>query len=324
MRVLFLGSSNQLQPWFDDVLKAVNGRWAIDLFDPAKPIAEQFQGVGVVVDQGSPHGTRQMIDAAIAAGVKLWQALSVGVDRTDVAYLLEKGLPLANTPGPFSAAALSEHAIFLMLLFAKNFFESQNKVRSKLLGKPINEELQGKTLGLLGLGASGQALAKRAAVMGMHIMAADGAKISPTICEECHLDFFGPPEDLDSILTAADYLSIHVPLTSKTKNMVSRKELKQMKPTAVLINVARGGIVEEAALIEALQNGWLRGAGLDVFSVEPVDPNHPLLQLNNVIATPHIAGVTYGTSRRRGEVVAENIERIVRGLQPLYQITSVE
>jgi phosphoglycerate dehydrogenase-like enzyme len=178
MKVLFLGTPSQLHPWYDDVLKAIGGRWTIELYDPTKPMTDQFQSVDVVVDQGGAHGKREMIDLAVAAGVKLWQALGVGVDRTDVPYLLEKKLPLANTPGPFSAIALAEHVIFLMLLFAKNFDECQNNISSRILGKPINEELEGKTLGLLGFGASGQALAKRAAVLGMRTLAVDAAEIS--------------------------------------------------------------------------------------------------------------------------------------------------
>ena len=324
MKVLFLGIQNQLHPWYDDVLKAIGGRWPIELYDPGKPRDEQFKKVDVVVDQGGAHGKRDMIDEGLAAGVKLWQVLGVGVDHTDIRYLLEKGLPVANTPGPSSAVALAEHALFLMLLFAKNFNESQDNIRSRILCKPINEELEGKTLGLLGLGASGRALAMRGAAMGMRVMATDIAEVSQAVVKECRLDFFGTPDQMSRILSEADYFSIHVPLTSRTRHMVGRNELRQMKPTAVLINIARGGVVDEMALTEALHERRIKGAGLDVFSREPIDPQHPLLQFEDVIATPHIAGVTYGTSRRRGEAVAENIDRISRGLPPLFQITSAD
>ncbi|MFN8006368.1 MAG: NAD(P)-dependent oxidoreductase [Terriglobia bacterium] len=324
MRVLFLGIPNQLHPWYDDVLKAVGSRWPIELFDPGRPKAEQFRGVDVVVDQGGQFGKREMIDLGAAAQVKLWQVLGVGVDHVDIRYLLEKKIPLANTPGPSSAVALAEHSLFLMLLFAKNFAESQKNIQAKILCYPLNDELEGKTLGLLGLGASGRSLAKRAKAMGMRIMATDMVQAPPEVLQECQLDFFGSQEHMGRVLQEADYYSIHVPLTSKTRHMVSRNELKLMKPTAVVINIARGGVIDEEALAEALREGKLRGAGLDVFSKEPVDPQHPLLQCSNVIATPHIAGVTTGTSRRRGEAVAENIDRTSRGLPPLFQITSVE
>jgi len=106
--------------------------------------------------------------------------------------------------------------------------------------------------------------------------------------------------------------------------MINRSALERMKSTAVVINVARGEIVDDGALADALKAGRIRGAGLDVFPKEPVNPSHPLLQLPNVVATPHVAGVTFGTSRRRAQAVVENLERIDQGLCPLYQVTQVE
>ena len=166
MKVLFLGTSNLLHPWYDDVLKVAAGRWPIPLFDRSQPVAPQFEGLDVVIDQGGNHGTHELIDAACEVGVKLWQVLGTGLDHTDVAYILKKGIPLANTPGQFSSIALAEHALFLMLFFAKKFFESQRSVRNQVLCEPMNEELHGKTLGLLGFGASGRELAMRAKVLG--------------------------------------------------------------------------------------------------------------------------------------------------------------
>ena len=133
MNVLFLGISERLHPWYDDVVKVAAGRWPIPLFDPSKPIAPQFQEADVVIDQGGINGTPELIDAGRDAGVKLWQVLGTGLDHTDVAYILKRGIPLANTPGQFSSIALAEHALFLMLLFAKNFFDSQSSVRNKIL-----------------------------------------------------------------------------------------------------------------------------------------------------------------------------------------------
>ena len=268
-------------------------------------------------------GTRALIDAALAARVRLWQVLGTGVDHVDVAYFLEKGLALANTPGPFSAVALAEHAMFLMLYFAKRFDEHVRNLRSSVFYLPLSEELAGKTLGLVGLGASGQALAARSKAMGMRIVAVDAAEIPQKKLDELGVEVFVGPSDLKTVLEQGDYVSLHVPLTSKTRHMIDRRALAAMKPTAVLINVARGEIADEAALVEALESGGIRGAGLDVFAEEPLPADHPLLQLPNVVATPHTAGQTYGTSRRRGEACAENVERIAQGLDPLYQITEV-
>ena len=323
MKVLYLNVPDMLQPWYDDFRTAVGGRHTVSLYDPAKSMAGQFEGVEVVVDQGGSVGTRALIDAALAAPVKLWQVLGTGVDHVDVAYFLEKGLALANTPGPFSAVALAEHAMFLMLYFAKRFDEHVANLRSSVFYLPLSEELSGKTLGLVGLGASGQALAARAKAMGMRIVAVDAAAIPRERLKELGVEVFVGPSELKTVLAQADYVSLHVPLTSKTRHLIDRKALDTMKPTAVLINVARGEIADEAALVEALESGWIRGAGLDVFAEEPLPPDHPLLQMPNVVATPHTAGQTYGTSRRRGEACAENVERVARGLEPLYRITDV-
>ena len=324
MKVLFLGTSSLLHPWYDDVLQVAAGRWPIPLFDRSQPVAPQFEGLDVVIDQGGNHGTHELIDAAREAGVKLWQVLGTGLDHTDVAYILKNGIPLANTPGQFSSIALAEHALFLMLLFSKKFFDSQHSVRNRVLCEPMNEELHGKTLGLLGFGASGRELATRANAIGMRVMAIDVAVISPSVQEQYGLAFCGKPVELPRLLAESDYLSVHMPLTTATRHMLDRVALSVMKPNAVIINVARGEIIDEVALAAALQAGRIRGAGLDVFPNEPVDPNHPLLRLPSVVATPHVAGVTFGTSHRRAQAVIENLERVAQGLPARYQVTSAE
>jgi len=324
VKVLFLGTSNLLHPWYDDVLEVAAGRWPIPLFDRSQPVGPQFEGLDVVIDQGGNHGTHELIDAACKVGVKLWQVLGTGLDHTDVAYILKKGIPLANTPGQFSSIALAEHALLLMLLFAKKFFASQRSVRNQVLCEPMNEELHGKTLGILGFGASGRELAMRANTMGMRIMAIDVVPIPPSVQETYGLVFSGTSAELPRLLAESDYLSVHVPLTRATRHLLDGAALSAMKPSAVVINVARGEVIDEAALVKALQAGRIRGAGLDVFPREPVDPNHPLLRLPNVVATPHVAGVTFGTSYRRAQAVVANVERVAQGLPLLYQVTSVE
>jgi len=197
VKVLFLGTSNLLHPWYDDVLEVAADRWLIPLFDRSRPVAPQFEGLDVVIDQGGNHGTHELIDAACEVGVKLWQVLGTGLDHTDVAYILKRGIPLANTPGQFSSIALAEHAVFLMLLFAKKFYDSQRSVRNQVLCEPMNEELAGKTLGLIGFGASGRELARRAKVLGLRIVAIDVAPISQAQREEYGIATFGGLEALD-------------------------------------------------------------------------------------------------------------------------------
>ncbi len=261
MKVLFIGFQDVVHPWYDDFLEAIGGKYPVELYDPQAPMAPQFRDAQVVVDQGG-WGTHEMIDAAVASGVKLWQVIGTGLNHIDVKYVLEKGVPIANTPGVFSGIALAEHAIFLMLCLAKNLDKSRKNLMSGVFYQPMNEELQGKTLGLVGFGGSARELAKRAWALGMRVLAVDAVEVPQAVQEEYQLSFFGGPEDLDILLRQSDYLSIHTPLTTRTYHLINRESFALMKPTAVLINVARGEIVDEAALLEALQEGRIRGAGL--------------------------------------------------------------
>lgn len=321
MNVLFLGQRDNLQPWFQDVVLAVGEAHAVRLFDPVLPIHAQLEATMVVVDQGGGMATRTIVDAAAEAGVKLWQVLGTGLDHVDVPYILDRGLPLANTPGPFSSIALAEHALLLMLYFAKHFPETQTNVRQRVFYRPMNEELHGQTLGLIGLGASGRELARRAAAFGMRVL---GLDVVPPPPETIGVTFLGGPEALHELLRQSDYVSLHVPLTRRTRYLLDAHALTMMRPHGVLINVARGELVDEGALVGALRDGRLRGAGLDVFASEPLAADSPLLGLDNVVLTPHVAGVTFGTSRRRAEAVAENVRRTAAGLPPLYAVSRAD
>ena len=321
MKILFIPMKGNLEPWYSDFVAAVNCRCPVVLFNLNKPVAQQFAGSEFVAELGGVVATHEMIDAAAANGVKLWQILGAGVDHVDVPYFVQKGISVANTPGCFSAVALAEHALFLMLYIAKNFSIAQRHAKSGIFHKPIGgEELEGKTLGLIGLGASGRELARRAWPMGMHLMAIDVVDVPRETLAELHIDFFSKPDAPNHLLAESDFVSIHTPLTSQTRNMIDRHALGQMKRSAVLINVARGQIVDEQALVEALQQGLIAAAGLDVFAQEPLDPSHPFLHMDNVVVTPHLAGVTRGTSRRRGQAAADNIFRVAQGLAPLYEV----
>ena len=321
VKALFLPQAGTEEPWLDDVRAALGDEAELAVFDASKEIAPQFEGVRVVIDQGG-HASRPVIDAGAAAGVELWQVLGTGLDHTDVEYILEKDIALANTPGPFSAIALAEHAMYLMLNVAKKTHEADRNLRNGTMYLPVTDELHGSTLGLVGLGASARELAVRARAFGMRVIAVDVVPASAADLAELGVDWYGSPADLVQLLEESDYVSLHVPLTRETRHMISAEMLARMKPTAVLINVARGAIVDEDALAAALSEGRLRGAGIDAYSVEPPPPDHPFLTLDNVVATPHLAGVSYGTSRRRGAACAENTLRVGRGEPPLYQVTS--
>jgi phosphoglycerate dehydrogenase-like enzyme len=321
MPALFLPQLGNEEPTLTEFLGILAGRLELRLYDHAQPPDAQFADVDVVVDHGG-HGTRPMIDAAAGVGVRLWQVLGTGLDHTEVEYILSRDLRLANTPGPFSAVALAEHAILLMLCLAKNLRSAQNGLREGVLYLPVNDELAGRTLGLVGFGASARELAARAVALGMRVRAMDEVVADAETVAALGVDSCGGPETLDDLLRTSDYVSIHVPLTARTRGLISRERIALMQPTAVLVNVARGGIVDEAALAEALAAGAIRGAGIDVYTTEPPGRDSPFLGLDNVVATPHVAGMTFETIRRRSEACIQNVFRVRQGLEPLYEVTA--
>jgi len=321
MKILYIGLPDNPTRWllqnYNDFVAAVDGRFEIRLYDFKSHARAQFEGIEAVVEAGGSFATRAMIDEAAEQHVKLWQIIGTGMDHVDVAHFAKKGIILANTPGCHSSVALAEHALFMMLFFEKNYHQSQKMLRARVLCQPVNGELAGKTLGLIGFGASGRELAHRAWPLGMRVVAIDIVDASQEICDKLHVEFLGGPKQLPKVFREADFISLHVPLNETTRHLIDKKCFELMQPTTVLINVARSEIVEESALIEALKAGLIRGAALDVFREEPVDPAHPLLQLENVFATPHTAGATLGTSQRRGKAAADNLHRVSQGLSPV-------
>ena len=324
MKILFMSQPQVLHPLYDEFCAGAPEHYEIVLYQSELPARPQFGGVNVVVEVGGAVSTPELRDLGGEADLLLWQILGTGLDDVDVTGFLRRGIRLANTPGQFSAVALAEHALFLMLLFAKRFQASQVSIEEQLFCVPFTEELAGRTLGLIGFGASARELAKRAVPFGMRVLAFDVGPVPADVQSELGVECSSTPEELDRIYREADYISLHVPLSAQTRHMVDSRALGLMKPTAVLVNVARGEIVDEQALADALAAGRLFGAGLDVFGQEPVPPEHPLRNVRGVIATPHIAGVTDGTAFRRTRAALANIAKIERGLDPDFVIRSAD
>jgi phosphoglycerate dehydrogenase-like enzyme len=306
------------EPWKTDVINAVSSRHNLLFYDQTLPLPSQFAGVDVVLDHGGSMGTRAMAD--VAGHVKLWQILGTGFDHFDLDYWRKKGILVSNCPGEFSAVPLAECALMFMLLLSRHWQQTQQNLRRGVLYLPFGNELDGRSLGLVGFGASARELARRAKAFGMRISAIDIREISPAEQSEFGMKFAGKPADLNRVLAESDFLSLHLHLNEQTRHIIDDRRLRLMKPTACLINVARGALVDEKALFEALSEGRLAGAGLDVFSQEPPAQDHPLLKLANVAATPHVSGATYGTSWRRADCAARNLDRIAAGLEPLHRI----
>ena len=264
--------------------------------DPKGDLAEQFKGVEMVIDIGG-HSSREMIDAAVDA--KFWQVIGTGLDHCEVQYILEKGISLGNTPGFTSALGLAESAMMYILMLTRRYNEARENFFERNFFEPNGKTLADLTLGIIGFGASGRQLAKRAKSFGMRIEAIDIRPLDADLPADMQPDFYGMSDQLDEAIARCDVLSLHLHLTPETTHIIDASRLALMKPTAFLINVARGALVDEDALAEALLGGKIGGAGIDVFRQEPADCTRPEYQLANFIVTPHTSGPTDETVRCR-------------------------
>jgi D-3-phosphoglycerate dehydrogenase len=248
--------------------------------------------------------------------MKVVTRIGVGYDAVDVAALSRRKVPLL-VAGAANSPSVAEQALFMMLTLAKRAVEMHSLVKDNKWAARLGMlpyDLFGKTVLIVGFGRIGTRTAKRCLAMEMNVLVFDpykpAADIKAAGCE--------PVDDLDAALPRADFVSIHCPKTPETIGMFNGARLRRIKPTAYLINTARGGIVDEAALYDALVSGKLAGAGLDVFAQEPPPSGHSLLTLPNVILAPHVAGVTVEAVDRMSEQTARNILSVLDG-EPLRQ-----
>jgi phosphoglycerate dehydrogenase-like enzyme len=321
-RILFarLTTAATLSPWYDDFVEAVDGAYEIILFDPSKSREEQLRNVRAVVDLGG-FATNELIDAGVDAGVRLWQVMGYGLDHIDGEHVRKRGLVFARSPGESTEVALAEHAFHLLLAVAKRWKAGQAVLASQDYGGPFSIELHGQTLGVLGFGASGRALAERAAAFGMRIVAIDAVEPAPPTGIR-DFEFVGGLESLDRLLSRADVVSLHLPLMPETHHVLDRHAIGRLKPTAIVVNVARGALIDQQALVDALREGRLGGAGLDVYEREPLPVDDPLMRLENVVLTPHTAGLTRQTSKRRARLAADNVLSVLHGGEPVNGVVS--
>jgi phosphoglycerate dehydrogenase-like enzyme len=253
--------------------------------------------------------------------VKLIQTLSAGFDRLDVGAIGEMGIPIANNGGA-NSIAVSEQTIALMIAVSKktmlhwDMAVRQRRWRGDLGSLPMFE-ITGKTVGIVGLGRVGQQVARRLRGFDTRTIYFDVAAIPRETQEE--LD--AQPVSLEELLRESDIVTLHVPLNRQTRAMISHGELEAMKPTAYLINASRGPVVDEKALIQALQSGKIAGAGLDVLEEEPTPADNPLFELDNVVITPHMAAASHETDLRASAFAYSNIKRVLAGEPPQSLIT---
>jgi lactate dehydrogenase-like 2-hydroxyacid dehydrogenase len=244
--------------------------------------------------------------------------MAVGFDNIDIAACSRHGIPVGNTPGVLTEGT-ADLTMALLLAVARNLPSAAQDAKDGLwkTWSPagwLGADLHGATLGIIGMGKIGQAVAKRARGFGMHIVYTD--EIERPDQQAQKLPF-------EALLRSSDFISLHVPLTSQTRYMINADTLKMMKKTAYLINAARGPIVEPNALYHALKDGQIAGAGLDVTDPEPLPADHPLYSLRNCLIVPHIGSATLNTRRKMAEFACENLLAGLAG-QPLPNCVNPE
>jgi D-3-phosphoglycerate dehydrogenase len=246
--------------------------------------------------------TAAVIDAA--PKLKIVSRHGVGYDNVDMAALDRRRIPLTLV-GNVNALPVAEHTLFMMLTLAKRGVAYDRATRNgdwKIRDSFGGTELAGKTLLLLGFGRIGREVARRAQVFGMTVLSYD-----PYVRDAAMFAArVQPVAKLVEALPQADFISVHLPLTAETKAIIGTQQFAVMKKSAIVISTARGGLIDEAALAEALRSGQIRAAGLDVFVEEPPAPNDPLLKLDNLLLSPHTAGLTEECAMRMAEVSARN------------------
>ncbi|MEK9672561.1 MAG: 2-hydroxyacid dehydrogenase [Rhodospirillaceae bacterium] len=250
--------------------------------------------------------------------LKLIQLLSAGYDKADIAAARKAGVPICNNGGA-NSTAVSEHALMMMLALSRRLiFQHANVAAGRWRGNetPKLHELKGKTCGIVGLGSIGTKTARLALAFGMNVIYYDTARLTEKDEDDLGVRF----RLLREVLRESDIISLHVPLNDATRHMISTKELAEMKETAILVNTARGPVVDEAALHDALTKGTIAAAGLDVFEQEPPPADHPFFGLDNVILSAHMAGPTFESNLPRVRNAFDNVQRVSRGEKPLWII----
>lgn len=257
---------------------------------------------------------REALDAA--PKLRVVSNFAVGVDNIDLELAAERGIPVGHTPGVLTKTT-ADQAFMLLLAAARRLVESVRYVKTgqwqtwfptQMLGYDVT----GRTLGIIGLGRIGHAMAKRARGFDMQILYHGGSN------EDLARSVSAEAVDLETLLRRSDYVSIHVPLTEKTHHLIGAEQLALMKQTAILINSARGPIVDTDALVAALRDKTIAYAALDVTDPEPLPADHPLLSLDNCIVAPHLGSATWDTRERMGAIAVENLLLGLRGERLLH------
>lgn len=281
---------------------------------PRNVLLEKAKDVDVLVTLLSDKIDTEVFNAA--PRLKIISQLAVGFDNIDLQEATKRGIYVTNTPEVLTDTT-ADFAWTLLMAVARRVVEADKYVRTgqwKVAWHPAmmqGRDVYGATIGIVGAGRIGYAMAKRATGFGMKILFYD--VISRPEMEK---DFGAKKVDLETLLKESDFVSIHVPLMKETHHLMNSDRLKLMKKTAYLINNSRGPVIDEKALYEALKQGKIAGAGLDVFEQEPTPTENPLLKLDSVVVAPHISSASYETRSKMSEMVAENLISYIEGKKP--------
>lgn len=267
-------------------------------------LCREHNPLAIIVRYGKV--TAAMMDAAPA--LKVISKHGSGIDTIDVAAAKQRGIEVRAAAGA-NAAAVAEHAIALLLACAKSVVRMNQRMHQGHWDKATHKsvELNGRTLGLVGLGAIGRRVAMVADAMGMKVIGFDPFATDLPACIA--------PVGLEAIWQQSDAISLHCPLTDDNRNLINAATLAQMKPGVMLINTARGGLIDEAALLAAVKSGRVASAGLDSFAVEPSPADHPFFGEPNITLSPHIGGVTGDAYINMGVAAANNVLAVVNSLK---------
>ncbi|KVL87783.1 NAD(P)-dependent oxidoreductase [Burkholderia stagnalis] len=298
------------KPLPDDVLAYLREHAEVVQADGAAALADALaQADGAI--GASLKITPAMLDGA--PRLKAWSTISVGYDNFDVADLTRRGIVLAHTPDVLTEST-ADTVFSLILASARRVVELAEWVKAGRWQRSIGPDLygtdvQGKTIGIVGLGRIGAAVARRAALGFRMRVLYTNRSAQP----DAEAQFGAQRVALDQLLAEADFVCLQVPLAPETRHLIGAAELAKMKRGAILINASRGPVVNEAALIDALRAGTIRGAGLDVFEQEPLAADSPLLRMSNVVALPHIGSATHETRHAMARCAAENLVGALAG-----------
>jgi glyoxylate reductase len=308
---------------FDDVIARLSQYFDIEIWDryhhpPYEVLLERARNVDALVSLLTDRIDCNLLSNA--PRLRIVAQYAVGFDNVDVECATKLGIYVTNTPGVLTEAT-AELTWALILAVTRRIVESDVFVRwgewyrtmtawhPKMM---LGTELKGKVLGIIGLGRIGKRVAEIGAKgFGMRVIYYD-IRRDTQFEEEVGTTYKG----LEDVLREADVVSIHVPLTKDTYHLINEERLKLMKRTAILINTSRGAVVDTEALVKALREGWIAGAGLDVFEGEPIPPNHPLTAFKNVVLVPHIGSATYEARHAMAEAVADNLVAFYEGRVP--------